>query len=166
MRWLKAVKDSPNYPRLKESVEYRFWKRELLGTSAVLGGILFLITLFCLPILLDFDGASGIVLKGLLAIAAIYLPIIGYYGYQWLAIFRHIDSYTFCETVLDRPHMSRYGAGYTVEITDRRGSKLTRDTTKMFRSESEPYLEEYNNQKVLVGYNEETDRVAVICRLS
>jgi hypothetical protein len=38
------------------------------------------------------------------------------------------------------------------------------DTANMFSS-GEPMLEDYVNQKVLIGYNEETELVAVIQKL-
>ena len=67
--------------------------------------------------------------------------------------------------MLDKPHAGYKGGVYfTVTVTDRRGNRRQVDTANMFSS-GEPMLEDYVNQKVLIGYNEETELVAVIQKL-
>ncbi len=163
MHWLQSIKDSPNYPRLKDSVDYRYWRKQFLLMAGILGGAFLLTLLAVVPVMTEGDEGNAAAIMGLFFIAMVYLGLIAYFAYQWLVIFLHINSYTFCEVMLDHPHLHGRGAvSFSVEVSDRRGKKLIKETSKMFHSEAEPYFEEYNNQKVLVGYNEETDRIVVI----
>lgn len=163
---MNKIKDSPHYSRLKESVEYRYARKQFLIALLCFGlGALILI----LPISLVVDAndpSDAFAFAGFAFTGIVYLCFIAYFTYRWLEIFLHIDSYIFCEVVLDQPHVEgRGGVKFTVTFTDRHGKHLKRDTGTMFSSHYEPYLEDYNNQKVLIGYNEETDRVVVIKRL-
>lgn len=163
MHWLQNIKDSPNYPRLKDSVDYRYWRKQFLLMAGILGGGFLLMLLAVVPAMTEGDEGNAAAIMGLFFIAMVYLGLIAYFAYQWLEMFLHINSYTFCEVMLDHPHLHGRGAvSFSVEVTDRRGNKLTKETSKMFHSEAEPYFEEYNNQKVQVAYNEETDRIVVI----
>lgn len=167
MNPIQKMKNSPHYLRLKESVEYRYDKKQFLLIFVSIG-------LLALPILI-----TGIVLLGrsgnssamysmvwFMFLGFGYLMLLLYFAYRWLEIFLHIDSYIFCEVLLDQPHVQgRGGVKFTVTFTDRHGKQLKRETSTMFSSSWEPYLEDYNNQKVLIGYNEETDRVVVIKRI-
>ena len=163
MHWLQKIKDSPNYPRLKDSVDYRYWRKQFLLMAGILGGAFLLMLLAVVLVMTEGDEGNAAAIMGLFFIAMVYLGLLAYFAYQWLVIFLHINSYTFCEVMLDHPHLYGRGAvSFSVEVTDRRGKKLTKETSKMFHSEAEPYFEEYNNQKVQVGYNEETDRIVVI----
>lgn len=166
MHALQKIKDSPNYPRLKDSVEYRFRRKEFLMSAGWSGGAMLLMALVFLPLLGHSDDANVVAAMGMVFLLLFFLSFIAVYGYLWLELFMYIDSYTFCEVMLNRPHLNgRYGASFTVEVTDRHGKKLTRETGKIFYSYGELQFEEYNNQQVLVGYNEETDRLVVIHRL-
>ena len=164
MLWLQKIKDSPNYPRLKNSVQYRYERKQFLIIAIVLGALY----LFTLPPILDLilsePGREGGI-AALLLMSFITLPLIAWFAYRWLRLFLHIDDWSFSEAVLDKPHAGYKGGVYfTVTITDRRGNKKLVDTANMFSS-SEPMLEDYVNQKVLIGYNEETELVAVIQKL-
>lgn len=163
----QKIKDSPHYLRLKESVEYRHCRKQCIVMIAV-------VSLFALPFLItasvllgrseNSNAMYGIMWFVFLGIG--YLFLVAYLAYHWLEIFLRIDSYIFCEVLLDQPHIEgRGGVKFTVTFTDRHGKQLKRETGAMFSSGAEPYLEDYNNQKVLIGYNEETDRVVVIKRL-
>ena len=168
MNPMQKIKDSPHYLRLKESVEYRFDRKQFLIMAAVSGGYTFLSLLTLLATADTSDKEIQIYI--LLFMVLLFLPFLLYYGYHWLEIFLHIDSYIFCEVLLDQPHIENYGRygsriRFTVAFTDRHGKQLKRDTAAMFSSGAEPYLEDYNNNTVLIGYNEETDRVVVIKRL-
>lgn len=164
MSSMQKIKDSPHYLRLKESVQYRYDRKQFMIICAIFGGFFLLVLLPTLP-LIDNPSGAEIVWLFLFIIALFSLPFVLYYSYHWLAIFRHIDSYIFCEVLLDQPHVEgRGGVRFTVEFTDRHGKRLKRDTGTLFSSDWEPFLEDYNNQKVLIGYNEETDRVVVIKR--
>ena len=164
MLWLQRIKDSPNYPRLTNSVQYRFERKQFLIIAGILGAAY----LFLLPAALDLmlfepgrDGGIAI----LVMLSMVILPMIAYFAYRWLRLFLHIDAWCFSEAVLDKPHAGyRGGVYFTVEITDRRGNKKRVETANMFSS-GEPMLEDYVNKKVLIGYNEETQLVAVIRRM-
>ena len=164
MNPMQKIKDSPHYSRLKESVEYRFDRKQVIIMASVFGGYFLLILLVCLPAV--GNAAWDVLGVMMLIMLLIFLPIVAYFVYHWLEIFLRIDSYVFREVVLNRPQVATRGrVKYTVTFTDRHGKSLTRDTSRMFTSQTQPLLEDYNNQTVLIGYNEETDRVVVIQRL-
>lgn len=165
MRFLQTIKESPHYLRLKNSVQYRYDRRQFVIFSVIIG-ISFVIML---P-LVFLVGSSN---EDAAAFVMVMFLMMGYFvgwlfiTYHWLEIFRHIDSYIFFQARLDQPHVSgRGGASFTVEFTDRHGKTIKRDTSQMFSSQWEPYLEDYINQTVLIGYNEETDRLVVIERVN
>ena len=167
MNPIQKMKNSPHYLRLKESVEYRFDRKQFVIVASLFGGLFVLLLLMLLPLTGQTDRSDSAITMGLAFLGFLYCPLILYQAYRWLEIFLHIDSYIFREVVLDRPHTAgRYGMYFTVTFLDRHGKPLKRDTAKMFFSQSEPCFEDYNNQKVLIGYNEETDRVVVIKRLA
>lgn len=162
----QKIKDSPHYLRLKESVEYRYDKKQFIMMASIFGGLYAFLLLMFLPLAGDTEYGAAITIIWLVFPGLFYLPILLYFAYRWLEIFLYIDSYMFCEVLLDQPHVQgRGGVKFTVAFTDRHGKQLKRETSTMFSSGAEPYLEDYNNQKVLIGYNEETDRVVVIKRL-
>lgn len=166
MNPMQKLKDSPHYLRLKESVEYRYDKKQFIIMAAIFGGLYAFLLLMFLPLAGDPGYGAVITIIWLVLPTLFYLPILLYFAYRWLEIFLHIDSYIFCEVLLNQPHVQgRGGVKFTVTFTDRHGKQLKRDTSTIFSSHYEPYLEEYNNKKVLIGYNEETDRVVVIKRL-
>ena len=164
MLWLQKIKDSPNYETLKHSVQYRFERKQFWIIAIVLGA-LYLFTLpACLDLILFEPGRDGGI-AALLLMSFIVLPLIAYFAYRWLRLFLYIDRWCFSEAVLDKPHAGYKGGVYfTVTVTDRRGNRIQADTANMFSS-GEPRLEDYVNHKVLVGYNEETELVAVIKKL-
>ena len=161
MLWLQKIKDSPNYPRLKNSVQYRYERKQFLIIAIVLGALYLFMLLPILDLILSEPGREGGI-AALLLMSFITLPLIAWFAYRWLRLFLHIDDWSFSEAVLDKPHAGYKGGVYfTVTVTDRRGNRRQVDTANMFSS-GEPMLEDYVNQKVLIGYNEETELVAVI----
>ena len=164
MHWLAKIKDSPNYPRLKNSVQYRFDRKQFFLIAGVLGVCYLLILPSALDLLRFERGREGGIAL-LVLMSVIILPLIAWFAYRWLRLFVHIDAWCFSEAVLDKPHAGYKGGVYfTVEITDRRGNKKLVDTDKIFGIQ-EPRLEDYVNRSVLIGYNEETEVVALIRRL-
>ena len=164
MLWLQKIKDSPNYPRLKNSVQYRFERKQFLVIAGILGAAYLLGLMVSLDLIRFEPGRDGGIAI-LVMMSVMVLPMVAYFAYRWLRLFLHIDAWRFSEAVLDKPHAGYKGGVYfTVEITDRRGNKKQVDTANMFSS-GEPMLEDYANQKVLIGYNEETELVAVIQKL-
>ncbi len=164
MHFFGKIKDSPNYERLKNSVQYRYdrWQFRIIG---IFCAILILPMLALLSLGIGVKGAEVAVAFGIVYMLAM-LCMVAYFAYHWLEIFRYMDSYIFCQVRLDQPHVAgRSGVKFTVEFTDRHGKLQKRDTDTMFSSHWEPYLEDYNNKIVLIGYNEETDRIVIIQRL-
>lgn len=164
MKPIQKIKGSPHYSRLRESVQYRFDRRQFLIIS-VLFGLIFLMFLPLMILAGDTSNGEASFAMCILLMLGLLLAVV-FYAYSWLGIFLYIDSYIFCQVRLDQPHaVGRGGVKFTVEFTDRHGTQLKRDTSAMFSSQWEPLLEDYNNKTVLIGYNEETDRVVLIQRL-
>ena len=165
MNFLEKIKDSPHYPKLKGSLQYRYDRRQFLFMS-VFFGIVGLV--LWLPLLVGSAKPNPTFVIYLLLWMFLLFGWL-YFAYQLLEIFLHMDKYIFCQVRLDQPYLQhhRYGSsvGFTVEFTDRYGKTLKRKTSAMFSSQTEPCLEEYNNQTVLIGYNQETDRLVVIQRV-
>ena len=157
MRSFSEIKESPNFQRLKNSVEF---KAEWL--SSLIVGI------FCLIlILLMFTVGSLNSANTARAVIGtiIMIPCLLYQLYRLVRIFFHMDSYTYTEAVLDRPKQGYKGSMYfAVRIRDRSGREFDADTHSIF-SRSEPCFEDYVNQKVLIGYNNVTGLVVVIQKL-
>ena len=53
----------------------------------------------------------------------------------------------------------------TVTVRDRSGRELEKETSHIFGTASDPVFEDYVNCRVLIGYHDERDTVAVICKL-
>ena len=157
MRSFSEIKESPNFQRLKNSVEF---KAEWL--SSLIVGI------FCLIlILLMFTVGSLNSANTARAVIGtiIMIPCLLYQLYRLVRIFFHMDSYTYTEAVLDRPKQGYKGSMYfTVRIRDRSGREFDADTHSIF-SRSEPCFEDYVSQRVLIGYNNVTGLVVVIQKL-
>ena len=162
MNWLSQIKESPHYERLKNSIQYKYDRRQFW----IIAGMVALMLLMFVPLLAleardpyaDAAGSTFVILWCLVMVGmALYVL------YRWLGIFLFIDHYTFFRARLDRPYLRhRGGAGFTVEFTDRQGNRREMQTSPMFSSQWEPNLEEYNNKEVLLAYNEKTDRLIVI----
>lgn len=157
MHSLSEIKESPNFRRLKDSVEYKAERRNT-----------WIIGLFCLIlILLMFAaGADGGADSARTVLAAILIiPCFLYQLYRLVRIFFHIDSYTFSEVMLDQPKQGYRGSLYfQIRVRDRYGREFDTDTNRIF-GRAEPCFEDYVNQKVLIGYNHRTALTVVIRKL-
>ena len=94
-------------------------------------------------------------------------PIVIFCVLRTIAIFRHPESYHFCKTNLSNPKGGRIRdtIRFLVVLEDAEGRKFTAYTHSIFhthRSSAGLALEDYVNQEVTVGYNEETCQVVVI----
>lgn len=157
---LRQVKESPNYGRLKNSVELRSAKKDLLFVV-----IFFLVMTLFLMLALSADSMRPRTMSFVLVYFFVFLPLLVYALYRVVILFVHIEQYVFSEAVLDQPHQSgRYGMYFTVTLRDRYGREFQADTRAIF-STGEPNFEDYLNQRVLIGYNEKTECVAVIQKL-
>ena len=156
MNWLPRIKESPNYDRLIQSVEFRATRRDALVVWIATAALL----------LLSGAGLSGGRAKTMASFVVTILlmvPFSLYYVYRFVILFVRIERWTFTEAVLDKPHMGSRGSAYfTVTVRDRSGRELQRDTSSLFHSYSEPCFDDCVNKTALIGYNDETDTVAVI----
>ena len=157
MRSFSEIKESPHYQRLKNSVEFKAeWR------SSLIVGIFYLILLLLMFTVgsLNSAGTARAVIG-----AIIMIPCLLYQLYRLVRIFFHMESFTYTEAILDRPKQGYKGSMYfTVRIRDRSGREFDADTHSIF-SRSEPCFEDYVNQKVLIGYNNDTELVVVIQKL-
>ena len=153
MRSFSEIRESPNYQRLKNSVEFKTELRNTVVVSCTFGALWILLLLtqeITIIEILFILISSGLIMNQL---------------YRVFHIFSHIDSYTYMEALLDRPHLCSRGTRYfTVRIRDRSGREFDADTHSIF-SRSAPCFEDYVNQKVLIGYNNVTGLVVVIQKL-
>ena len=157
MRSFSEIKESPHYQRLKNSVEF---KAEWLSSLIVGIFCLILILLMFTVGSLNSAGTARAVIG-----AIIMIPCLLYQLYRLVRIFFHMESFTYTEAILDRPKQGYKGSMYfTVRIRDRSGREFDADTHSIF-SRSEPCFEDYVNQKVLIGYNNDTELVVVIQKL-
>lgn len=162
MKRLSEIKESPHYSRLKNSVQYRYDRRQFW----IIGGMVAFMLLMFAPLMVlearsqDTDPAN---VEFLILWGMVMAGLVLYFLYRWLGIFLYIGHYTFFQARLDRPYLRhRGGAGFTVEFTGRQGNRREMQTSPMFSSQWEPILEEYNNREALMAYNEKTDRLIVI----
>ena len=94
-------------------------------------------------------------------------PIVILCGIRTWNIFRHPESYHFCRTKLCNPKGGsiRDTLKFTVLIEDADGNKFAADTHSIFTTHKSmfgPALEDYVNQTVTAGYNEETGQVIIL----
>ena len=156
MHGLSQIKESPHYERIKNSLEFRAQRRSAL------------VVWICTAIMLLIYGAigSGGTARGVAGFVMVILfmiPYSLYYVYRLTVLFWKIDHWVFSEAVLDKPHLGgKGGAWFTVTIRDRSGREIVKETSHIFGNVSEPVFEECVNKRALMGYNSETDTVAVI----
>ena len=94
-------------------------------------------------------------------------PFLLFYIIRTINIFRHAESYHFCKTVLCNPKGGsiRDTIKFTVLIEDADGDKFAANTHSIFHTHTgwfTPGFEDYVNQTVTAGYNEETGQVIII----
>ena len=148
------LKDSPNYENIVKSLDFHFGRRQVLG----------IVTCF-VAVMLYFRLRYGPKEMGICwAVCGIILgPMFLWYLIRWLEIFIKPDGYIFFTAVLDTPNLGyKRGVYYTVTGMDRAGRPIEANTRKMFSNIFSPTFEEYNNLRVLVGYNERTGRLIVV----
>lgn len=161
MKTWQEVKESPNYERLKNSVEMQCAKRQLILLSVVTG---FCALMVAAPIALSEDPAMTAM--GVTFMLMMLLPFPIFYIYRIFKIYSHIDDYTFTEVVLDKPHggWGRDTMYFDVKVRDRFGKEIYTETHAIFATQGEfsPLIEDYINKKVRIGYNNTTEYIVVI----
>lgn len=164
MERLRKIMEHPNFQRIKESVEFKCLKKEALLMLGILGVLLLLVLLLVCSV-----GSTNLRPKSAMQLFMLIMVLIGafcYYTYRFWELFGHIDRYTFSNALLNEPHQGYKGSMFfTVEVRNRQGKMIKKDTRNIF-SKGEPNFEDYLNQQVLVGYNDKTDIVVVIKKLT
>ena len=151
----RRLKDSPNYENIVTSLDFRYGCRETLIMIAT-AALCILIARF------KYTDPSDMSLF-MIVCGVIFGPVILWCLIRWLGIFIKPDGYIFFTAVLDQPNLGyKRGVYYTIKGTDRQGRPIVANTRKMFSNLLSPTFEEYNNLKVLVGYNERTGRVIIV----
>ena len=111
-------------------------------------------------------GPSRWLVFGVMAAISV-VPILVFCLLRTISIFRCPESYHFCKATLSHPKGGRIRdtIRFLVVLEDADGDKFTAYTHSIFHthpSSAGPALEDYVNQEVTVGYNEETGSVVVI----
>lgn len=157
MRSAMDIREHPNFDRLKNSVEAKAVKKDIIMIGSFL---LFYTLLLCIP---SRDTRDKIILWLIYFFGLI--PFFLYQIYHFAEMFFHIDRYTFTEVTLDHPKQGYRGAmAFAVTLQSRSGQKIEEETSYIF-SRGEPNFEDYVNRKALIGYNDKTQRVVVIKKL-
>ena len=159
MLWLQKIKDSPNYDRIRNSVEFKAQRRHALFVWIVTAVLLLLTALTGV-------GKSPKSTVAFLMTAFFMIPYSLYYVYRVGVLYWKMERWAFSETTLDRPDLGyKSAAWFTVTVRDRSGRELEKETSHIFGTASDPVFEDYVNCRVLIGYHDESDTVAVICKL-
>jgi hypothetical protein len=99
-------------------------------------------------------------------LAVFYAPLLGFFLWRIIQIFRKPEEYIFCRTTLSQPHAGifRNTMNFSVLLELPDGTRRTRTTHSIFMTHglTVPLLEDYINREVTLGYNEETETVVVI----
>ena len=95
------------------------------------------------------------------------LPILIFCACRTISIFRCPESYHICKAKLCNPKGGRIRdtIRFLVFLEDRNGWPITAYTHSIFQTHKSMFglaLEEYINQEVTIGYNEETGQVVVM----
>lgn len=149
--------------KLKNSldmVNVRLWLF-VAGMVALLEGVMVLFLISGPPFGPSRWGAYGLML--LISV----VPILIFCAWRTISIFRCPESYHFCKAKLSNPKGGRIRdtIRFLVVLEDADGDKFTAYTHSIFhthRGSAGLALEDYVNQEVTVGYNEETGSVVVI----
>ena len=155
---------------IKKSLDAKWRKRQINVWLFVLGAYAF-VFLFAALIATAKHGnfLLSIEISGLCAAVClpILLPFLGYNLWKYHSLFKDADSYSVYEVMLDKPETSYFYRGaiyYTVSFTDKNGNSIVRDTHPLWSSGIfDPcQLADYNNKRVFVAYNENTDTLIVL----
>lgn len=111
-------------------------------------------------------GPSRWLVFGLMAAISV-APILIFCVVRTISIFRCPGSYHFCKATLSNPKGGRIRdtIRFLVVLEDMDGNKFTAYTHSIFHTHTGSFgfgFEDYVNQEVTIGYNEETGSVVVI----
>ena len=150
---------------VKNSIEAK-WRKNQMSLHGVIALIIFVVIFFSTlvaglqhgDILLALE-VSGIVI---LIYALLFGCFILYYAYKYFTLFKDLERYEIYEVILDKPSTSYLYRGaiyYTVSFTTNKKETITQDTKPFWSSAvfAAFQLEEYNNKKIEIAYNPETE---------
>ena len=159
MQRLTEIKEHRHYETVKNSVEHRHNRRTAIFITIATAFVLAL----AFGTIEQLRGRSVVsVFIGLFVL----VPYCLYCIYKAVIPFFYMDSYSFTEVLLDKPHHRGKGSMYfTVTLRDRMGRDFETDTHAIFSYGWNPIFEDYINQKALIAYNEKTETVLVIKRI-
>ena len=157
---------------IKNAMEAKWRKKQIRIFIFAIGGwelFLCLAGLFCALTYGNFALSFEIV--GLVAgvCLLIFAPFVLFYVYQYISLFRNRENFIVYEVVLDHPSTSYWYRGavyYTVSFVTTQNIRVTADTKPLWSSGlfADFPLEEYNNQKIYVAYNDQTEMLIVLGR--
>lgn len=160
MQRFTEIKEHRYYETVKNSVEHRHDRRTAIFVSIVTVALLGL----AIGTLSHLQQAKSII--SAMMVLFVLLPYSLYCTYRAVIPFFYMDSYSFTEVLLDKPHSAgRNGMYFTVTLRDRWGYEFKAETHTIFGNSFEPIFEDYINQKALIAYNEKTETVLVIKRI-
>ena len=155
---------------VKSSMEAK-WRMNQLKMYIAIPGIFLLFIAFVGVIsglqhgdfALSFE-VTGIVM---LVFALMFLPFVLFTLYKYRALFQNLNDYEIYEVRLDHPGTSYWYRGaiyYTVTIETKAGYKVSADTKPLWSGGAFASfrLDEYNNKKIRIAYNEQTDEMMVL----
>lgn len=150
---------------VKNSMEAK-WRKEQLKLYIVIPGIflLFLAFVGLFAGLQHGDFALSLEITGIvvLVFGLMFLPFVLFALYKYRALFQNLNDYEIYEVRLDHPGTSYWYRGaiyYTVTIETKAGYKVPLWYGGAFASFR---LDEYNNKKIKIAYNEQTDEMMVL----
>lgn len=148
-------RDSKNYRQIKASVDYDYFRRKIVLSTAL---AVLLVPILCLNLRQSIFARVAILLYFCMTLL---IDII-----RQRNLFRQIDHYFFFEAVLDQPHTigsSRFPRVYfTVNVTDPQGRQFQSNTDSIFSPRHEPSMDAYINKRVLAAYNPKTSRLVIV----
>lgn len=157
--WIRKIKASANYERIRNSLELRTAKNYVLvfAAAAVLTALL--------VFLINFQLDMGVAATTAGFMMLVFLPFVLFYVHRIFKIFQSIDDYTFTEVTLHQLGHSLYkGMHFSVGLKDWNGNTVYTQTHAIFHTHGimEPLLDDYVNRTVWVAYNNTTGYVVVI----
>lgn len=155
---------------VKSSMEAK-WRMNQLKMYIAIPGIFLLFIAFVGVIsgLQHGDFALSFEITGIvmLVFALMFLPFVLFALYKYRALFKNLNDYEIYEVRLDHPGTSYWYRGaiyYTVTIETKAGYRVSMDTKPLWSGGAFASfrLDEYNNKKIKIAYNEQTDKMMVL----
>ena len=147
------------------------WRKDQLKMYIVIPGIFLLFIGFVGVIsgLQHGDFALSLEITGIvvLVFGLMFLPFVLFAMYKYRALFQNLNDYEIYEVRLDHPGTSYWYRGaiyYTVTIETKDGYRVSADTKPLWSGAmfASFRLDEYNNKKIRIAYNEQTDEMMVL----